>query len=147
MLCKIWDFHRCYYAECGFLGNRNPVHIVQEIHYVSVTEPSWLMLCKIWGFHGDDYDECHFWNITPCGLCKIQEPIDSIIRVTTGGLGTTLAVTSSNRSNLMMELYVPPKSWFFQEPHGVTSQRTAFFTACLPFTTRLVQFDFEHIRY
>jgi hypothetical protein len=28
---------------------------------------------------------------------------------------------------LMMEALVPPKRRFLQEPHGVTSQKTAFF--------------------
>jgi hypothetical protein len=32
----------------------------QGTHYVSTTQPSWLMLCKIWGFHGCYYQECHF---------------------------------------------------------------------------------------
>jgi hypothetical protein len=28
---------------------------------------------------------------------------------------------------LMTERQVPPKSWFLQEPHGVTSQKAPFF--------------------
>jgi hypothetical protein len=50
-----------------------------------------------------------------------------------GELGTTLAVTS-NRSTLRRNAYhldygsdtFPPKLWSLQEPHGVTSQKTAF---------------------
>jgi hypothetical protein len=75
-----------------------------------------------------------------------QERIASIIRVTTiGQLGTTLAVIS-NRSTLWSyylllmlflasrflsprwwRLYVSPKHRSLQEPHGVTSKKTAFF--------------------
>jgi hypothetical protein len=38
--------------------DKKPVRPSQETHYISATEPSWLMLCKIWGFHVDDYEEC-----------------------------------------------------------------------------------------
>jgi hypothetical protein len=52
-----------------------------------------------------------------------EEGIASIIRVTgIADLGTMLAVTS-NRSTLR---YVPSKRQFLQEPHCVTSQKTAF---------------------
>jgi hypothetical protein len=44
--------------ECRLLGYENPVRTSQETHYVSATEPSWLMLCKIRGFHSGDYEEC-----------------------------------------------------------------------------------------
>jgi hypothetical protein len=27
----------------------------------------------------------------------------------------------------MMGRYIPPKCWFLEEPHGITSQKTAFF--------------------
>jgi hypothetical protein len=47
LLCKISSFHGCGYEECRLLGYKNPVHTSQETHYVSATEPSWLMLCKI----------------------------------------------------------------------------------------------------
>jgi hypothetical protein len=57
-------------------------------------------------------------------------------------LGTTIAVTSLRRLlvtanvvpsspilfTLMMPGYVPPKRRYLQEPHGVTSQKTPFFT-------------------
>jgi hypothetical protein len=53
-----------------------------------------------------------------------EERIASIIRVKIiGDLGKKLAVTS-NRSTLRC---VPPKRRLLQEPHGVTSQKTAFF--------------------
>jgi hypothetical protein len=32
--------------------------VLQETHYVSVTERSQLMLCKISGVHGGEYEEC-----------------------------------------------------------------------------------------
>jgi hypothetical protein len=34
---------------------------------------------------------------------------------------------SPNLVTLMMHRYVPPKHRFLQEPHGVTSQKMAFF--------------------
>jgi hypothetical protein len=57
-------------------------------------------------------------------------------------LGATLAVTpivvpgSPILVTLMMEATVPPKRRFLQEPHGVTSHKTAFFivTAVKPST-------------
>jgi hypothetical protein len=56
-----------------------------------------------------------------------EELFSSIIRVTRiGELGTTLAVTSNLRTLLRNTMYfVPPKCRFLQEPHGVTSQKTA----------------------
>jgi hypothetical protein len=53
-----------------------------------------------------------------------EERRASIIMVTRiGELGATLAVTS----NRCWSSYLPPKRPFLQEPHGVTSQKTAFF--------------------
>jgi hypothetical protein len=78
------------YEECYLLGYKNTVRTSQETHYVSATEPSWLMLCKIWGVHGGDYEECrllgyrtpvrtsqetHFVSTTESSqlmLCKIR---------------------------------------------------------------------------
>jgi hypothetical protein len=51
-----------------------------------------------------------------------EEPSASFIRVTIGELGTTLAATSNRRT-----LRRTPKHRFLQEPHGVTSQKTALF--------------------
>jgi hypothetical protein len=64
----------------------------------------------------------------------------SIIRVTRiGGLGTTLAVTSNRRflSPWWWRRYVPPKRRFLQEPHGVTSQKMAFFIVTAVKTSNL----------
>jgi hypothetical protein len=66
----------------------------------------------------------------------------SFIRVTIiGELRTTLAVTSNRRTvtasvvlsspilvTLMKEALISSETRFLQEPHGVTSQKTAFFT-------------------
>jgi hypothetical protein len=53
-----------------------------------------------------------------------EELSASFIRVTRiGELGTMLAVTSNRRR---LNFFVPPKCMFLQEPHGVTSQKTAF---------------------
>jgi hypothetical protein len=46
------------YEEYLLLGYKNPVSTWYETHYISATEPSWLILCRIWGFHSGDYEEC-----------------------------------------------------------------------------------------
>jgi hypothetical protein len=62
-----------------------------------------------------------------------EELSASIIRVRRiCELGTTLLVTANVPSSpilvtLMMEALRSPKRWLLQEPHGVTSQKTAFF--------------------
>jgi hypothetical protein len=64
-----------------------------------------------------------------------EEPGSSFIRVTRiGELGTTTAATSNRRTlrrntKWCRRRQVPPKRRFLQEPHGVTSQKTHFFTA------------------
>jgi hypothetical protein len=61
----------------------------------------------------------------------LDKHIASIIRVTRiGELGTTSTVTSNWSTilvTLMMEVIIPPKHRFLQEPHGITSQKTKFF--------------------
>jgi hypothetical protein len=69
-----------------------------------------------------------------------EELSSSFISVTRIGELVTLAVTSNRRtlrrntkftdssSPLWRRRYVPPKRRFLQEPHGVTSQKTSFFT-------------------
>jgi hypothetical protein len=37
---------------------------------------------------------------------------------------------------LMMGCYIPPKHPFLEEPHGVKSQKTAFFKICLVLSRR-----------
>jgi hypothetical protein len=89
-----------------------------------------------------------------------EELSASFISVTRiGELETTLAVTSNRRTlrrissqllltanvvsssiilpTLMMEQYVLPNRQFLQEPHGVTSQKTAFFVAITVKTSNL----------
>jgi hypothetical protein len=88
--------------------------------------PSSGMLCHVAHVRTDISEEC----------------ITSIIRVTRiGELGIMLVVTSNQSTlwrNKMYSIacqflllwwwrwYVPPKSRFLQEPHGVTSQEIAF---------------------
>jgi hypothetical protein len=62
------------YEECRLLWYKNPVHTSQETHYVTITEPSWLMLCKIWGFHGGDYEECRLLGYKN-HFCTAQETL------------------------------------------------------------------------
>jgi hypothetical protein len=70
----------------------------------------------------------------------LEEHITSIIKVKRiSELGTMLAITSNSSLLLLTFLacwffslwwwrwYVPPKHWFLQEPHGITSQKMAFF--------------------
>jgi hypothetical protein len=65
-----------------------------------------------------------------------EELSASFIKVTRiGELGTTLAVTSSRRT--LERVSVPPKRRFLQEPHGVTFQKTAFFTVTVVKTSNL----------
>jgi hypothetical protein len=91
-----------------------------------------------------------------------EEPSASYIRVTRiGELGTTVAVTSNRRTLrrntsvrrllvtasvvpslstlviLMMEALGSPKRRLLQEPHGVTSQKTAFFIVTAVKTSNL----------
>jgi hypothetical protein len=128
-LCKIWGFHGDDYEECRRLGYRNRVHTSQETHYVSATKSSQLMLCKIWGFHGGDYEECR--------LLGYKNQIHTSQEAH--------YVSATEFSRLMLW-----KIWGFhggdyeecgflgcpscsslQEPHGVTSQKTAFFHSFL----------------
>jgi hypothetical protein len=82
----------------------------------------------------------------------LEERITSIIRVRgIGELGTTLAVTSSRSMliignivpslpilvTLTMEAICSSETWFLQEPHGATSQKTAFFIVTAVKTTNL----------
>jgi hypothetical protein len=77
------------------------------------------VFCKIWGFHGGDYEEC---SVALVRTDVSEERIASIIRVTRiNELGTTLAVTNNRR------MLAPAKHRFLQEPHGVISQKAAFF--------------------
>jgi hypothetical protein len=70
-----------------------------------------------------------FWDVMLFGSCKngcFGENIVSIIMATRiCELGTTLVVTSNQ-----WRRYVAPKLRFLQEPHGATSQKTAFFNKC-----------------
>jgi hypothetical protein len=76
-----------------------------------------------------------FWDVMPCGSCKNRRfggTSSSFIKVTRiGELGTTLAATS-NRRTLR-------RSWFLQEPHGLTSQKTPFFIVTAVKTSNLTQ--------
>jgi hypothetical protein len=76
-----------------------------------------------------------FWDVTPFGSCKnrvSEERSASIIRVTRIGELATWAETSNRYRLRRWKRYVPPKRRFFQEPHGVTSQKTAFLIFKLP---------------
>jgi hypothetical protein len=62
-----------------------------------------------------------------------EEGNPSIIRVTRiDELGTTLPVTMNR-----LTLLVPTKHRFLQEPHGVTSEKTAFFIVIVVRTSNL----------
>jgi hypothetical protein len=62
-LCKIWGLHVGDYEECRLPGYKDPVRIVQEIHFLSATVPSRLMLSKFWGFRGGEYEK---WRLLGC---------------------------------------------------------------------------------
>jgi hypothetical protein len=66
-----------------------------------------------------------FWNVTPCGSCKnrrLEERIASII-------------------SWWWRWYVPPKRRFLQDPHVVTSLKTAFFLVTALKTSDLTYSD------
>jgi hypothetical protein len=102
-------------------------------HITSLLETGQLMLCKIWGFHGDDCEECHLLGCYFVFRCSVRRLI-----VTANVPSSPILVT------LMMELLVPPKCWFLQEPHGVTSQKTAFFKLTLHSNLRLLNDVWAH---
>jgi hypothetical protein len=60
---------------------------------------------------------CVFWDVTPCGFCKWL--------VNANDFPSSLIFPS-----WLWKRYVPPKSRLSQKPHGVTSQKTAFSSAC-----------------
>jgi hypothetical protein len=64
------------------------------------------------------------WHVALVRTDVSEEPSASIIRVTRlSELGTTLAISSNRR--------------FLQEPHGLTSQKTAFFIVTAVKTSNL----------
>jgi hypothetical protein len=81
-----------------------------------------------------------FRDVTPCGSCKYSRfegiylhhqgdknwQARNVLRL----LITTKVIPNSPfLVTLMMEaIYIPPKRRFFQEPHGATPQKTAFFS-------------------
>jgi hypothetical protein len=68
-------------------------------------------------------------RVAPVRTDISEELSASFIRVTRiGELGTTLAVTSNRRTlRTNTKHQVPPKRWFLQEQHGVTTRKTPFF--------------------
>jgi hypothetical protein len=86
------------------------------------------------------------WKMASSGMLRrmalvrtdVSEELSaSVIRATRiGELGTTQAATS-NRRTLRRRRQVPPKRRFLQEPHGVTSQKTPFFTVTAVKTANL----------
>jgi hypothetical protein len=146
MLCKIWGFHSSHYEGCPLLEYKNPVRTSQETHYVSTTESSRLMQCKIRGLHGGNYEQCRLMECDAMWLMLGPMFQRNVLPQTSGwhisDRRTTLAVTSNCSYGLPLTLfldrwffppwwwrqYVSPKGRFLQEPHGVTSQKTAVFT-------------------
>jgi hypothetical protein len=92
-----------------------------------------------------------FWDVTPYAFVRTdvsEERIASIIRVTRiGELGTLSATSNRVTANvvpsspillpLMIEGLSSKKCRFLQEPHGVTSQKTAFFIVTAVKTSNL----------
>jgi hypothetical protein len=65
-----------------------------------------------------------FWDVDPYGSCKNRR-----FGVTNRlhHQGANVAASSPILVTFMMEAIFPPNRRFLQEPHGVTSQKTAFF--------------------
>jgi hypothetical protein len=57
-----------------------------------------------------------FWDVTLCGSCKNRR---------FGEMYHLYHQGDKNRQ--ARRQYVPPKHWFLQESHGITSQKMAFF--------------------
>jgi hypothetical protein len=63
-----------------------------------------------------------FWDVTPCGSSNNRR-LPKVLLVTAYVLSISLIL-----SIMLMEAIPSPKRRFFEEPHGITSQKTAFFT-------------------
>jgi hypothetical protein len=136
ILCQIWGIHGGDHEECCLLGYKNPVRTSQETHYFSTTKPSRVLLCKIWGFHCGDYEECPLLGWTPCGFCRNARSVGSY-RLHHQGWKESAILLLVNAKSFLAPRFLstwwwwrnfPPIRRFLQEPHGVTSRKTAFFT-------------------
>jgi hypothetical protein len=83
---------------------------------------------KIWSFHGGDCEECRLLKCYAPGSCKNRYTntilfFRSMLRL----LVTANVVLGRRLSPWKRRWYVPPKSQFLQEPHGVTTQKREFF--------------------
>jgi hypothetical protein len=70
------------------------------------------------------------WDVTPCGSCKNIVFLRSVRRL--------LATTDFTCSPILVTIIIEalrPKRRFLQEPHGVTSQKMAFFILAGSFAT------------
>jgi hypothetical protein len=65
-----------------------------------------------------------FWDVTSCGSWKNQS-FRGMSHIITANFPSLLIL-----STLMMEVIVPWKHQFLQEPHSITSQEILFFNLC-----------------
>jgi hypothetical protein len=64
-----------------------------------------------------------FSDITPCGSCKNIVVLCSVRRLL---VMANVASSSQSLVTLMMEALRPPKRWFLQGTHDLTSQKPEF---------------------
>jgi hypothetical protein len=76
-------------------------------------------LYKVWGFHSSDYEEC---RLVGCDTMWLTANVPSLLFF----------------PNWWWRQYIPPKHWFLQEPHGVTSQKT-FLALSSPILVTLIR--------
>jgi hypothetical protein len=104
--------HRIFPTSCSILRNTN---ISQKYARLEV-------------FTAVAIKNAVLWDVTPCSSCKNPRFFAACI-----GWQLLIMLFLAHRilSPWLWRRYVPPTRLFFQEPHGVTSQKTEFFYWCV----------------
>jgi hypothetical protein len=100
-------------------------------------------ICAVTRFENLKY--AIFWNVTLCGSCKIlyfgglyylshQKLLCNMLQLI---VTANIVPNSLIFSPWSCRRYVPLKHWFIQEPHGITSNRMAFFIVTATKTSNL----------
>jgi hypothetical protein len=82
-----------------------------------------------------------FWDVAPCGSYKNRHLMGTYRlhrqNDTNRRARNNVSSNEQTRHTSWSRRYVPPKHRFLQEPHGVTSQMTAFFIVTAVKTSNL----------